>query len=91
MDQQIAVPLIGQSNNMLAGLRVQIAAATMSQLAVADFSAAIRKAVDKDEAVGGDGTEVQFRMNCDAVATASVAYTDRLLIVLGLAKHAPNP
>lgn len=85
--QQIQVPLIGRGNEMVQGLRLQIAAQIAGQLAAVDFSTVLRRAYDKDEAIGGDGSKIEFNVNNCMVGGAAVAYTDGLLLALGLIKQ----
>lgn len=84
--QQVNVPLIGQQNDMLGQLRLNIALQILPQLALADYNTQYRRALDKDESMGGNGDELEFGMNCGLVANAAMAYADALLIAAGVAK-----
>jgi hypothetical protein len=84
MNQQIAVPLIGQGNQAVMGLRLQIASQIVGQLAVVDFSSGLRKATDANEVLGNDSEKLEFSINSGMVASAAVAYADALLAALGL-------
>ena len=84
MNQQIAVPLIGQGNQAIMGLRLQIASQIVGQLAVADFASGLRKAQDASDAVGDDSGALSFAINNGMVANSAVAYADALLMALGL-------
>lgn len=82
----VEIPMIGQGQQAINMLRLNISSSILCRLAAIDFSNSIREATEKDKTFGGDGSDVQFRMNCDMAAGAAVAYTDRLLIALGLVR-----
>lgn len=87
MAQCIEIPMIGQQDAVVASLRLQISMNVMAQLAVVDYGAMFRKAMDEDATMGGDGTKLQFHMNTGVVAQAAVAYADNLLIALGILRQ----
>jgi hypothetical protein len=80
------IPVIGQQDAAISQLRLHLAGTVLPHLAAIAFARAWQAAVDKDQATGGDGNQVEFHINGLLVGQAAQTFADGLLVVHGILK-----